>query len=135
MSVNTIQELTLRLPADLVTRLQQTATRRHQPVEQIVAEILGNSLPPLHHSVAPRMRQQIAHLARLSESELRASANAQLPEPEQARLSELLERNREEVLTTEEGEEIERLLDRVEEVATEKAAATWLQQNRPVRAE
>jgi hypothetical protein len=46
--------------------------------------------------------------------------------PETRGLSELLAWNRDGMLTSVESEELEAFLDKVEAVATEKAAARWL---------
>jgi len=54
-----------------------------------------------------------------------------IPEEEQQRLAQLLERNHTGGLTAEEQAEMEGLFDRIEAIATEKAAAIWLLSGKP----
>jgi len=126
MAATTTQEFTFHLPQDVSEMLRRAATERHETPDQIVAEALRFSLQPVRQEALRRLKRQLRRQQSQSEQEIRAHLEARLSEAEQRRLSQLLERNRAEGLTAEEQGEMQGLFDRIEAVATEKAAAIWL---------
>jgi hypothetical protein len=78
-----------------------------------------------------RLKRHVEQQQAQPEPEIRAHLDDRLTEAEQERLSQLLERNRTEGLTSEERGEMQSLFDRIEAVATDKAAAIWLLSGRP----
>jgi hypothetical protein len=126
MEAATTQELTLHLPRQVVEMIHEAATERHETPDQIVAEALWFSLHPVRQEALRRLKNSIREQQSQSEPEIRAHLESGLDEEEQQQLSKLLERNRTEGLTVEEQVEMQRLFDRIEAVATEKAAAIWL---------
>jgi hypothetical protein len=126
MAAPTTQEFTLRLPDDVIEMLRRAAHERRETPDAIVAEALRFSLQPVRQEALGRLKGHIQQQQVQSEAEIRAHLEAHLTGAEQDRLSQLLERNREQQLTPEEKAEMQALFDRIEAVATEKAAAIWL---------
>jgi predicted transcriptional regulator len=131
MSTATTQKFTLHLPEELVEALRRAAQERCETPDAIVAEALRFSLQPVRQEALRRLKSHVREQQDQSEPEIRAHLEARLTNGEQERLSQLLERNRTEGLTTEERAEMQALFDRIEAVATEKAAAIWLLSERP----
>src|SRR5205085_203184 len=121
MMATTTQEFTLVLPQDVIEMLKQAAVQRHTTPDQIVAESLRFSLPPIQHEALQRLKHHIQQQQSQSETEIQQHLKVQLTAEEQERLSQLIELNRAESLTAEERTEMESLFDRIEAVATEKA--------------
>ena len=126
MAANTLQEITLRLPADVYARLLHTAAFRQQSPEYLAVETLDITLPDAAAQADMQLDREIARLRSLSEEQLQASTQAHLPAKDQQRLADLMEKNIEGELTKAEQAETERLLDKIEAIATERAAALWL---------
>jgi hypothetical protein len=126
MAAADTQEFTLSLPHDVVEMLRNAAAERGETPDQLVAEALRFSLHPVRQEALQRLKKQLRRQQAQSEAEIRAHLAAGLHSEEEARLSQLLERNRTVGLNAEEQTEMERLFDRIEAVATEKAAAIWL---------
>jgi hypothetical protein len=126
MAAPATQEFTVRLPEDVIEMLRRAAQDRRETPDAIVAEALRFSLQPVRQEALRRLKGQIQQQQAQSEREIRAHLEAHLTGAEQERLSQLLERNRTQPLTVEEQAEMQALFDRIEAVATEKAAAIWL---------
>jgi hypothetical protein len=131
MAVATTREFTLHLPEDGIEMLRRAAEERRETPDAIVAEALRFSLQPVRQEALRHLKGQVLQQQAQSEPEIRAHLEARLTDAEQERLSQLLERNRSAELTAEEQAEMEALFDRIEAVATEKAAAIWLLSGRP----
>jgi hypothetical protein len=131
MAATTTQEFTFHLPEDVIEMLRQAARERRETPDAIVAEALRFSLQPLRQEALRRLKGHVREQQAQSEPEIRAHLEARLTEAEQERLSHLLERNRTQPLNSEEQAEMQALFDRIEAVATEKAAALWLLSGRP----
>jgi len=131
MAAPTTQEFTLYLPEDVIEMLRRAARDRRETPDAIVTEALRFSLQPVRQEALRRLKGQIQQHQAQSEPEIRAHLEARLSGAEQQRLSQILERNRTEELTMEEQTEMQALFDRIEAVATEKAAAIWLLSGRP----
>lgn len=126
MAAPTTQEFTFHLPEDVIVLLRRVARERRETPDAIVAEALRLSLQPVRPEALRRLKGHIQQQQAQSEPEIRAHLEAHLTGAEQDRLSQLLERNRTQQLTPEEQAEMQALFDRLEAVATEKAAAIWL---------
>jgi hypothetical protein len=131
MAAPITQEFTLHLPEDVIEMLRRAARERRETPDAIVAEALRFSLQPVRQEALRRLKGHIQQQQALPEAEVRAHLAASLTDEEQERLSRLLERNRSDELSTEERAELQALFDRIEAVATEKAAAIWLLSGRP----
>src|SRR5262249_44816909 len=117
MAASTTQELTLHLPAELMERIQQAASRQQQSPDHVIYEILSISLPPLHRGKQSAMLTLAENLRSLPKSELQRKAEGWLPETDQKRLEELLSFNQERALSEAEARELEQLLSKIETVA------------------
>jgi hypothetical protein len=126
MAAANTQEFTLHLPEDVIDMLRHASRRRRETPGQIVADALRFSLEPVREEALDRLKRRIRKQRSQSEPEVRAHLKASLTEEEEDRLSRLLERNRDEGLSPEEKAEMQGLFDRIESVATDKAAAIWL---------
>ena len=131
MTTTTTQEFTLHLPEDVVERLRQVAMERHETTDQIVERALRFSLSPVRQEALRRLQGQVRKQRLQPEADIRLHLESQISTEEQQRLSELLEQNRAAGLTPEEENEMQQLFDRIEAVATEKAAAIWLLSGQP----
>lgn len=63
MATQTLKELTLHLPAELVAQIQEKAVERQQTMEEVVADLLSRSLPSLRQQAAPPLRPQLSAMA------------------------------------------------------------------------
>lgn len=126
MAAATNQELTLHLPSGLIEMVQRAARERQETPDQIVAEAIQFVLQPERQEALRRLKVHIRRQQSQSEAEIRGHLGSSLTGPEQKRLKRLLEHNRNEGLTAEKQTEMQQLFERIEAVATEKAAAIWL---------
>jgi hypothetical protein len=131
MATAPTQEFTFHLPDDLVDLLRRAADEHRETPDVIVTEALRFVLQPMRQEALRRLKDCILEQQAQTEPEIRTHLEVHLTGSEQQRLSELLERNRTEELTTEERGELQALFDRIEAVATEKAAAIWLLSGSP----
>lgn len=130
MAAQTLKELTLQLPAELVEQIQETAAERQQSVDKVVTDLLGDTLPSRGRRIALPLRPLVEHLENLPDSELHRKANAWFPDADQNRLTNLLAERHERSLTEAEEQEIEALLDKVQMIAMESAGAKWVLNHR-----
>ncbi len=86
----TTETLTIRLPSAAARRLRRVAEISGRPVDDVVAETLRASLPPLLEDVPPAFREDLAVLEELSTSELRKRLYSKLDPERLARYDELL---------------------------------------------
>jgi hypothetical protein len=121
-----IRELTFRLPEEIAELITQTATSRSQSPDEVVAEALKVSLQPLAQQATQQLNREIESLQDKTTKELEALLNSGLPNKEQARLSELLQFNRERELSPEELAKLKEFRSKIEAIATRKAATIWL---------
>ena len=126
MAAATEQELILHLPPNVIEMIRRAATERQESPDHIVAEAIQFALQPVRQEALRRLKVQIRRQQSQSEAEIRAHLGRGLARSEQKRLERLLEHNRNEGLTADEQAEMQQLFERIEAVATEKAAAIWL---------
>lgn len=126
MAAATTEELTLHLPPSVVEMVRRAATELQESPDQVVAEAILFALEPVRQEALRRLKVQVRRQQSLSEADIRAHLNRGLTNSEQKRLRQLLENNRNEGLSAEQQAEMQHLFDRIEAVATEKAAAIWL---------
>ena len=120
------QELTLHLGQELITLVQAAASERQETADQVVADAIRFALQPVRREALRNLKQHIRQQQSETETEVRAHLEARLTDDEQQRLTSLQERSKEQEPTTEDLHERQQLFDRIEAVATEKAAAIWL---------
>lgn len=110
--------ITLTLPDDVLRRAELLAQRARRPVAELLAEAVELSLNPL--SANPDQEES---MATLSDAKVLAVAEADMPELEDARLTELLDRQQAGILTDAERAEKAALLDRYQVGLLRKAQA------------
>lgn len=111
-------DITLTLPDEVLQRAQMVAQRTRRPLADILAEAIELSLNPLANSAAPE--ETMAHW---SDAKVQAAADAQMLEAEDARLSELLDRQQAGVFTDGERAETAALMARYQDGLLRKAMA------------
>src|SRR5688500_17309096 len=100
------EPLTIHLPEATIRRLRRVAAISGRLVDQVIAETLDSSLPPLLEDVPEAFHEELAALEPLNSEELRKELHAKL-EPEQvARYDALLEANSASALTEAEKQEL-----------------------------
>ncbi|MBI3976834.1 MAG: hypothetical protein HY331_01485 [Chloroflexi bacterium] len=87
------ETLTIRLPVAAVRRLRRVAEISGRPVDQVIAETLGSSLPPLLEDVPVAFHRDLASLEALTNEELRQQVHVALAPEHLARYDELLAAN------------------------------------------
>lgn len=132
MTAAATREVTLHLPSDVLEMAERAAETQGRPLDSVVAELLADSLAE-DQSRDEQWRALLVEMSGLSTEELRNRMHETLQPIEQERLSDLLQLNRERTLTPEEDAEIERLIERVEQVSTVRTAAIWTLQQRAAR--
>lgn len=120
------QEFTLHLGHDLVALVQQAASERQETTDQVVADAIRFALQPVRREALRNLKQHTRQQQSETEPEVRAHLEAHLTDEEQQRLTKLQERSKEQEPIAADLHERQQLFDRIEAVATEKAAAIWL---------
>ena len=120
----------ITLPDELTEQLQQLATLRHQPVEQLVMERLQQLLDVNWGQLPSAEQAELAVLSYLSDDALQAIADEQLPNQIQERIATLMEGNRNGKLTAEEHAELTTLVERGDQLMLRKAEAALLLKQR-----
>jgi len=111
-------EITLTLPDDVLRRAQLLAQRTRRPVGDVLAEALELSLNPL---ADPEVQEE--PMANWSDVQVLAAADGRLSESDDARLSELLERQQAGSLTLREQVETAGLMEQYQNGLLRKAQA------------
>ena len=112
----------LQVPEEISVRARQIAEMLAQPVEQVLLDHLKTLSAPL--PVLPsEVQAELDALHQLSDDALWTIARAQMPEEVQARAHALLEKNSRGVITDEEHAELEKLVERGDQLMLRKAAA------------
>lgn len=126
MNTMSSTQLVLHLPEDVIESLKRTANLRHKTLDEIATEALRLSLQPIRQEAMQRLEDQVKQQNSLPAIQQRAMLNARLSSEEQERLTNLLDSNRERNLTDAEQSQLDILYERIEAVATQKAAALLL---------
>ena len=120
------QEFTLHLHDDLIALVQQAASEHQESTDQVVADAIRFALQPVRREALRHLKQHIRRQQSETEPEVRRHLAARLTDEEQQRLTRLQERSKEQEPTADDIRERQQLFDRIEAVATEKAAAIWI---------
>ena len=112
----------LQVPEEISTRARQIAEITAQPVEQVLLDHLKTLSAPLP-ALPPDVQVELDALHQLSDDALWTIARAQMPEDVQARAQALLEKNSRGVITDEEHAELEKLVERGDQLMLRKAEA------------
>lgn len=112
------KNITLTLPDDVLRRAELLAQRTRRPVAEILAEAVSLSLNPPSADPDPP-----ALMTDWSNAEVLAAADAEMPEQEDARTTELLDRQQAGTLTEAERAEKAALMERYQAGLLHKAQA------------
>jgi hypothetical protein len=122
----TMQEMTVTLPETVFHRLVGMAQATHQSVDAVLVQSLRGNLPPVVDDLPLEMRDEMAQMTQLSDTELWSTASVPLPSRQWRRHEELLENNVEGTLTPREAQELEQLRDAVDRWVMRRSYAAAL---------
>jgi len=119
----TTQQVTIELPEVILQRLTQLAEATHQSVEALISQSVLSNLHPSTEVAPPELRQEFLMMQTLSIDTLRPIAQAQVDPIQFEHHTELLQKNEESLLTSEEREELTALRVSAEQLMLRKAYA------------
>jgi predicted transcriptional regulator len=122
----TMQEMTVRLPETVFHRLLGMAKTTHQSVDEVLSQSIRGNLPPLVDDLPPEMRDEVARLAQLSDTELWAVVDVPLSQTQWRRHEALLEKNAAGEISPSELDELARLRDAVDRWVLRRSYAAAL---------
>lgn len=117
------QSITVELPASLLNLLQRLAQQTNQPVEKLVAQSIAGNLPPTIDNAPVELQAALLAMQNWAVDQLLATATEQIPVELQNRHSALLEKNRNELLTLAEQQELASLRLSADQLMVRKAYA------------
>lgn len=124
--MTTTEALTIHLPASAAHRLRRVAEITRRSVDEVVAETLCASLPPLLEDVPPAFQTALSHLETLPSEALRAQMQETLSPENVARYETLKAIRAERPLTVAEQQEWETLRFAADGLMFRKAYAALL---------
>jgi hypothetical protein len=117
------QPITIELPEPVMRQLMRIAAATHQPIEALVTQSILSNLPPSTDNAPPELQGELLAMQALSPEDLYAIAQAQVEEKVRDRQAELLERNEDGQLTSEERQELTQLRQSADHLMLRKAYA------------
>jgi hypothetical protein len=111
-------EVTITLPDDVYQRAERFALLANRDLSSVLADTVGASLS----SIQPHLTR-LSPIGALSDPELLALSDLQMDPEQDARLSALLEKQRERLLLNNEPQELEGLMQIYREALLRKTAA------------
>jgi hypothetical protein len=115
--------VTVRLPEDIYSRLQQSAQVTNTPVEELVVQSVKAGLPPSVQDLPPDVRQECLAMERLSDRQLRRIAESTLSAGRQRRYTHLLRKNQAGTLDERERHQLAQLGEEARRLTLRKAYA------------
>ncbi len=119
----TTQRVTIDLPEAVFRQLVRIAEATHQPVEVLVAQSVLSNLPPSADSALPELQPEFLRMQGLTNEELLAIAQAQVEPSQHEHQTELLAKNEERLLTSEEQQGLAALRQAADHLMLRKAYA------------
>jgi predicted transcriptional regulator len=116
-------KMTIELPEPIYRLLAQIADASHQSVESIAAQSVSGNLPPSVETSPAELHDELQQMQGLSKDELVAVASQQINPTQASRHMELLERNANGQLTTQERDELDSLRVAADHLMVRKAYA------------
>ncbi|MCB0061680.1 MAG: hypothetical protein KDE19_06180 [Caldilineaceae bacterium] len=120
------ETLTIRLPTQAVDRLRRVAEIARRPIDQVVAETLQSTLPPLLDDLPAEFQVDLRQLENWSNEALRQQVFARFDPELLDRYDTLLERNTQGLLTPVENKELDDLRRQGDLLTFSKAYAALL---------
>ena len=124
--MTTTEALTIHLPASAAHRLRRVAEMTRRSVDEVVAETLCASLPPLLEDVPPAFQAALSHLETLSSEALRAQMQETLSAENVARYETLKASRAKRPLTIAEQQEWETIRFAADSLMFRRAYAALL---------
>ena len=118
-----VRTVTVQLPETLYRQAKETAAANSLSIEEVLAQSIALSLPPLEDELPPDLRRQLSSLMLLSDDELWDIARAEMAAGQQDRLETLTDSREVRELTVEETLELEAIISEGESVMVKKAEA------------
>lgn len=118
--------LTVRLPVQAVNRLRRVAALAHRPIDEVVAESLQSTLPPLLDELPAAFQPLLAQLENWSSEALRRQMYATVEDDTLDRDDELLAKNAVGGLSAAERQELDTLRRQNDRLMYQKAYAALL---------
>ena len=122
----TTQNVTLPLPEALLLRFQQMAKATRQPVTDLLVRAVEVGGPPNWEEAPARFQADLAALDRLDDDALWRVARSRRSEAEMARLQELLDKNANQLITSQEQSELAQYHEEADLLMLRKAHAVAL---------
>lgn len=119
----TVRTVTVQLPEILYRQAKETAAAKSLSVEEVLAQSIALSLPPLEEELPPDLRRQLSSLMLRSDDELWDIARAEMEAGQQDRLETLTDSREARELTAEETLELETIISEGESLMVKKAEA------------
>ncbi len=101
--------LTIRLPDALFSQLKRAAELTRQPTENIIAQSLAHSLPPLLEEIPYQYQPDVFPLLQMNDADLQSEMSRTFPPEYWVEYKALLERKKTGTLTNEEQEHLDTL--------------------------
>jgi hypothetical protein len=105
----TTRTVTLQLPENVYTRLQQTARATHRPLDEVLLHAMQVGSPPWWDDAPAEFQADLAALDRLDDESLWQIARRRLTDADIERYQELLDKNANGVLSADERDELVKL--------------------------
>jgi len=102
----TTETLTIHLPLHAMKRYRRVAAIADRPVEQVIAETLQSTLPPLLDDLPEKFHVDLLPLETFTNDELRTQVFARMDHKAQERYHELQERHAAGALSEADGQEL-----------------------------
>lgn len=122
----TTKTITLQIPENIYTRLQQAARATRRTLDEVVLHAVQVGSPPRWDDAPANYQADLAALDRLDDDTLWQVVRRRTSAETMARYQELLDKNAEETLTAAEREELTRLRMEAERLMLCKAHAAAL---------
>lgn len=119
----TVRTVTVQLPETLYRQAKETAEAKSLTIEEVLAQSIALSLPPLEEDLPAELRNELSSLMLLSDDELWAIARSEMDEKLQDRLEALMSIRDSRALSSEEDSELGSLLTKSESLMVKKAEA------------
>lgn len=105
----TTRTVTLRLPENLYTRLQQAAQATHRPLDDLLLHAIEVGSPPRWEDAPAEFQADLAALDRLEDEALWHIARSRKTEADMEHYQELLDKNANGLLSADERDELVKL--------------------------
>jgi hypothetical protein len=116
-----VRTVTVELPETLYRQAEETAAATSLSLEEVLAQSIALSLPPLEDDIPTELRAELSAMMLLSDDELWQIARDELDDAKQERLRLLTEARKGRDLTSDEASELATLLDEGDLIMLKKA--------------